>query len=364
MKYVFTILCLIGCLAEGALAQEDAYIINQQGSITIMPYYQRWSVRDNFDFSEFSTSVSLYVPAGREWSLLLRGLPASVNGDVTRLSAFTDTQLGLSYHVENPDIVFTLGVNLPTGKKELTQDEFGTSIILSNSVFNLQVPNFGQGLNISPGLVYATPLSDDLVLGLGISYQYKGSYKTLANYDDYNPGDEVVVTGGFDVRLEEATNLSADIVVTTYGTDKLGSDDVLSPSTKIAVNAQLLKGLGSDMLTLFGQFLLKGTSKFTVGNLMIDEVDKIEPNRFDLQGRYAARLSERFIMALIVEGRLYESTEVNFAGKNMFGVGFDSDILLSKSLTLPVKMKYQTGALKDGTTLSSVSGGVGLMVKF
>ncbi|HEV8539359.1 MAG TPA: hypothetical protein VGR15_10630 [Bacteroidota bacterium] len=360
----FVIFFLAVCSIGGVLAQDETHIISRQGSVSIMPMYQQWSLKDQFDFSEFNTSLSLYLPAGKEWSVSLRGLPASVVGDVTHLSGYTDTQVGVSYHGEEPDIVYTLGVNLPTGKKELTQQEFETSILLSNSVFGLQVPNFGQGLNITPGIVYAVPLNEEVVLGFGASYQYKGSYRTLANYDDYDPGDEVVLTGGVDLRLEEATTLSTDIVVTTYGTDKLGADEVLAPSTKVAANALFNKGLGADELSFFAQFVLKGSSKFAVGNLMVDEVDRIEPNRFDLRGRYTARLGDQLQAGFFIDLRLYQSTEVSFAGKNVIGLGLEPVFAISNSLSLPCSVKYQTGELADGTTLSSILGGIGVRIKF
>lgn len=364
MKCFVVILCLVLFDVGAVIAQDESYGANRQGSLSFVPLYQQWSIREDIRFAEITTLVSLVVPAGREWTFSLRGLPASVSGDITRLSAYTDTRLGLTYRLEKPDIVLSLSLNLPTGKKELTQDEFETSMLLSNSVFNLQVPNFGQGLNIRPGLVYAVPLSDEVVLGLAASYQYRGSYKTLANYDNYDPGDEVALTGGLDVRLEEATTVSADIIVTTFGTDRLGSDEVLSPSPRVVANAQFSKAFGSDEFSLFAQFVLKGASRFSVGNLMVDEVDKIEPNRLDFRGRYFTPVSERLRTAVVVEVRMYESSEASLAGKYMVGLGIEPELIVSKSLTVPCVIKYHSGALKDGRTLSSVSGGIGLRLKF
>ena len=45
-------------------------------------------------------------------------------------------------------LVFSLGANLPSGKSELTREEFQTSIVLSRNFFPFHVPSFGQGFSV------------------------------------------------------------------------------------------------------------------------------------------------------------------------------------------------------------------------
>lgn len=364
MKSLLAVLCVIVLMSGIASAQNDSYLINRQPSLSVMPNYQNWSVADAFKFSESNVAVSLYVPAGKEWSFTLSSLPASLTGDLNHLNGYTDTQIGMVYHVESPDVVVTLDMNLPTGKKELTQEEFETSMIISNSVFNLRAPNFGQGLNLYPGVLWAIPLNEDLVLGLGAAYQYRGSYKPLANYDEYDPGDEIIATGGVDFRLAEATTLSADLVFTSYGTDKLGGVEVFSPGSKFLTNLQFTKSLGANELRLFTQYVAKSKGSIAVGTAMVDEVGKAEPNRFAIQGQFAVHMNEKLNTTFVVEGRFYEDSALKLAGRNLYGLGLEPTIILSQTMTIPVRFKYQSGEFQDGQKFSGVALGVGLNIIF
>jgi len=199
-------------------------IVNQQRYIQMFPLYQSWSDASEAQFSEFTIPFSAYFPLNRNLSVDLRTHQAIADGDhLQKVSGMTDTQVSFNYYVESLNIVFNLGLNVPSGKKELTLAEFMTSLVLSSHYYNFSAPNFGQGLNITPGLTWARPIADNLVLGLGASYQYKGDFKPLKGMsDDYNPGDEVLLTGGLDVRLDETTSLSADLIYINYIADKLG----------------------------------------------------------------------------------------------------------------------------------------------
>ncbi len=357
MKPALLVLLL---LAAEALSQSDAYIINQQGSFTLMPLYQRWSLKDGSHLSESSAAFSLYYPLGREWSASLRGAPAGVDGGPATLNGFADAQIAFTYHIERPDIVFTLGVNLPTGKKELTQEEFQTSMLLSNSILNFQTPNFGQGLNVNPGFIWAIPLSEDFVFGLGATYQYKGKFKPLKNYDDYDPGDEILVTGGMDVHIGEGATFSADIVYTMYGTDKLGRDDVYASGGNLVANVQFSKSIASNDLLVSARFRTKGKSDVAIGGVMVPEADRIEPDQLGLLSQYTVLFTEHVSVGFVGEVKFYQESPTVISGITLFGLGVSPVISLSSSVALPFRIKYQFGNFNSGGTLSGVEGGVGL----
>lgn len=93
--------------------------------------------------------------------MTLRGSQATASGDnIQTINGITDTQLSFSYHFEPVNLIFNLGLNLPSGKKRFTSEEFQTSSLISTNIFNFKVPGFGQGLNISPGLTWAFPVNE------------------------------------------------------------------------------------------------------------------------------------------------------------------------------------------------------------
>ena len=170
--FIFSILMLFSNTQAN-----DNYIISQKAYIKIMPNFQMWSIEGNYDISETSFPIMVYYPISRKFNLSLRGNQANIAGDVNTLSGFTDTQLSCSYHLKSAHLVFNVGLNLPSGKKELTDTEFQTSSQITYSYLNFKVPGFGQGFNVSPGISWALPFTDNLVFGLGATYQYKGGFK-------------------------------------------------------------------------------------------------------------------------------------------------------------------------------------------
>ncbi len=66
----------------------------------------------------------------------------------------------------------------------------------------------------------------NIVLGLSASYQFKGEFEPVEEIENYKPGNELLLTGGIDVRVNETANFSSDIVFTVYGTDKLSGEKV------------------------------------------------------------------------------------------------------------------------------------------
>ncbi|MFB3105756.1 MAG: hypothetical protein ACE1ZA_12665, partial [Pseudomonadales bacterium] len=179
IKRLLFLVMTLGLAAEG-VAQDDAlYLSSQQQPvrISIGALYQSYTENDS-SLSEVSIPLAISIPIGRNLGVSLIASQASASGDnVESLSGVSDVQVGLSYYqkIGQGSVVVSLGVNLPSGKRELTQDEFETSIFLSQHFFNFRVPGFGQGFNISPGVIMAFPVSENAVFGVGASYQIKGS---------------------------------------------------------------------------------------------------------------------------------------------------------------------------------------------
>lgn len=226
----------------------DAQTISQTGYVRIMPLFQGWRLTGGNDFAELSIAEIVYIPLRRNLSMTLRGGQATIGGDnLQRLSGVTDTQLAFNYYLEPAKLLFNLGLNLPSGKKELTLQEFQTDTLISKNIFNLQVPNFGQGFNFSSGLTWVMPLNENVVIGLGASYQFKGKFKPLSVFvEDYNPGDEFLATGGIDLRLNETTTITSDVIFTIFGKDKIGQTEVFAPGNKLVANLQFRKYFNFD----------------------------------------------------------------------------------------------------------------------
>ena len=361
-NYLIIIVTFIVVLINTAIA-EDAYIIRQKGSIKIMTMNQSWKNAEGSRFSELSFPVQVYLPFSRKVSLSIRSSRASAGGDeLEKISGFNDTQCIINYHLEESNIVLNLSANLPTGKKEFNFEEFQTSYLLSYNHFNFQVPNFGQGLNISFGVTKAIPTSENLVLGFGASYQLKGEYKLFEDMSQaYDPGDELLITGGFDVRLSETSNLSTDVIYTHYKKDRMGGEEVFVSGNKIVLNAQFRSYSGYSELWLFGRYRSKGKNSLSIAGELVPEEEKSSPNQVELMGHYRFPLSPKFYLSLLFEGRFYKKT-VAFQGIKIYGIGIAPQISLSPASRLVGRLKYLTGKYTGREKLRGTE--IGLGIKF
>ena len=357
MKRLILTLLLMGLAGEG-FAQDDAlYLSSQQPPVQIFfgALYQNYS-DDDSDISEFSIPLALSVPLGRSFGLSLIANQASVSGDdLESVSGLSDAQVGFSYYqrVGEGSVVLSLGANLPSGKRELTPDEFETSIFLSQHFYNFRVPGFGQGFNLSPGIVVAFPVSETVVLGVGAAYQLKGGYKPQEGMqDDYTPGNEILLTGGLDVRAGAASNLSADVTITLYDSDTLGDVDVYSSGNKVTATAQWLSYLQANVLRLVARYRSQAKSSRPAVLGAADEDLRTLPSQVWLMGSYRHRLSPAFHLGVLAQARLFGETDAVaaapfgpdfFESKSLFDVGLTPEVALSDNVALRLRALYTLG---------------------
>ena len=111
------------------------------------------------------------------------------------VDTLSDTALSFAYTQQLPDdwnIRFNVDYNAPTGKATLTGTE-KNAIMDGNLVFQTR---FGEGHNVTPGIVITKVLAPSFSLGAGASHTIRGSYDPNGdvNNDQLNPGDETHFT--------------------------------------------------------------------------------------------------------------------------------------------------------------------------
>ncbi|MCH8247876.1 MAG: hypothetical protein IH951_15935 [Bacteroidetes bacterium] len=352
MRAIFCTFLLV-LAAINVHAQGSAQSLIHPGSaarLTIMPVIQLWENPNNPSdrdfFGEVSVPVSLQIPFGRNAHLSLIGRAVGVDGvNVEQVIGMADIQAALSYRVSlgRSALLLSLAANLPSGKKELTNDEFATSTLLSQNIFRFQVPTFGQGFNLAPGLLIAVPLSDRIAIGVGGSYQIKNSYTPLAGMiGEYDPGDELLLTGGFDLRLGSTTYFSVDVAYTMYGRDQLGSEEVFGSGDKTVVSGQLRSTVGFTELWILARYRSKDKSEIPVGGNFIEESEKIIPNQTVLMGHIRFRVGRKFALRLIADGRFFDQSPLS-QSLSIVGLGIGPEFAISRWVRFPLHAKYFFG---------------------
>jgi hypothetical protein len=362
--YAFVLFLIMTAPSSHVQAQTEPGADAQQTVFSITPVFQSWTVGETMKVSEFTTILSVYQPVGRSTGITLRASPAVTGGDLERLSGLTDMQLRLTHSLDDARVVLSLGVNIPTGKQELTDEEFATSLFLSNPALSWYAPGFGQGFNAQPGVVWAIPLSERFVVGIGATYHYKGGFTPVRGLDEFDPGDEISITAGFDVQLADATNLSMDALATIYGSDKLGSEEVFKAGQKLVINAQFSKALGANELSLFGRYKTRGKGEVGFAAGLVSEAEQTEPNQVDMVGSYSVFFSNRLKIRFGVDARIQSETPAAFSGALLFGVRVAPEVQFSRTLTGTPWVRYQAGTLKGDQSVSGLEAGFGLRVAF
>ncbi len=345
-------------LATSAVAQPVGALLGSGRAptvVTLGAQYQRYT--DQGSVAESSFPVGVVAPIGSHFSMSVQAGYAIVTGaEVEALSGLSDVQASLAYAARLGDasLVASLAANLPSGKQELTSEEFETSILLGNNYYDFRVPSLGQGLNIVPGVTWAVPISEVLVVGLGIAYQVKGAYTPLQEGETYYPGNEILLTGGVDYRLSRTGALSGDMSYTMYGADKWGAMSYTA-GDKITASAQYLGLFGFNEVRLLTRYRTRAKSDVPGSAGTVFEL----PSHWEAAASYRARVGRSYLGAatrLNIFGASSTAIGVAREGLTLVEVRLLPALTLSPSMSVPVQLGYTLGSL------SGFEAGIGLVV--
>lgn len=317
---------------------------------SFVPTYQQFEL-EGVQLKQVSAPFSLYLPFHRNVGLSARISGVGVEGDgLESLAGVGDTQLDLSINIPagSASIVLNLGANLPSGKREVTPEEFVTLSVISQSLFNFRTPSLGQGLGFSPGLTMAFPVNEKLVLGLGVAYQRREAFRPLEDMVvDYDPGDELLFTAGFDTRLSPQLILSGDLTYTTYEADLLGETEFFASGDKVVATVQLQHRTSANTLSLVGRIRSRAkNSVAAAGGELVEEAVKSSPNQTELFLQNRVRLGSGFYFRLLGELRRFEEQLFLPDVRQLYGAGLGLDLPLSNTVELPLRFVYQLGDLE------------------
>ena len=332
-------------LAQGRepLSSVDPYNIGGTRTVSLRPALQTWRPSGLDPFTEYSARLRLRYRFSRNANLALQTNPGQVSGLEPSLQGFTDTQAAFSYRFFRPDVALNVGLNLPTGRRELSQAAFETSTVVANSIFGFHLPTFGQGLNANVSFVWAKALSDALVLGLGAGYEVRTTYEPVAGVR-YDPGDELMLTAGLDYRLNEVTALDGNVIVRLHGKDRLDDQDFLTVGNRYTVHLKLTRYLGFHTFSVWAYVRHQQKNEAAAAFPLVDAAQR-NPNGAELHGELRLRASPKLVIRLQGEGRLYGSTTLAFSKARLVGLGIQPEWTMAPGVTLPFVLRAQGGSV-------------------
>jgi hypothetical protein len=158
----FAILAL--AFASTARAQSIGEI-----GVRIAPQYHSYDIQSpsNLRISEFSVPLFVLVPVSQALSFDIgtsyaRAEVRQTASQVTTssIAGMTDTQIRGNYTIGNDFVVLTAGVNLPTGKSTVSEQQRLAAGLIGSDFFSFPISNMGSGFGGTAGAAIARPLGD------------------------------------------------------------------------------------------------------------------------------------------------------------------------------------------------------------
>ena len=338
----------LGSLASLAQAQDQRFYMGssqQPIQISVGVSYQQYADEDR-QLSQLGFPFRAFVPFTPHIGFAVITNPVLIEADSQApVDGMSDAQVALSYfrNIGAGSIVVSLGANLPSGKRELTTDEFATIALLSQDFYSFAVPVLGQGFNLAPGVTVAYPINNNVVVGAGASYQLKGEYKPVTGMDEgFTPGDELMVTGGLDVRVAPAWALSANVSYVIYQEDTLGDVSVFESGDQIFVTLQGLGNLGTNQLRMTARYRGKAKSQLPVGD-QVTTAPRTVPQQFSFTTTYGMRIQSNLTATLLGRVGHYEETDF-FASKTRFDLGAYQEYQFDELVGAVLRFVYTFGS--------------------
>jgi hypothetical protein len=346
--------------------------------------------------SQFSVPVSVQIPIGERWTVDAAGAYASgtvklaapdpvTGASKYTLSGMTDVRLRATGRVVGDNLLLTFGVNLPTGKTSLDNEEFAALRVLAAPALSFQSPVLGTGTSATLGLVYAREAAG-WAWALGGSFELNRSYAPVTLVaglpaPDFTPGNTVHLSLGGDRLLgqhEMLVGVSADffgrseLAGLAAGAGGAGGGAELAPAhTKLGpiytLDWQLrLAAPGFSELTLYAvdryrsSFQREGAS-----------VDGSSGNYLDagVRGVFVAAPNTGVLMALNLRHQTGLDVDNTLATAGVRSGALTLGIVqqLSHGYTLRPFVRGQWGKIESGdasATATGIAGGVALGLRF
>lgn len=166
----------------------------------------------------------------------------------SELSGMTDTQIRANYSMGQDLIVFTAGVNLPTGSSTVKPGELDAATRIGSDFLSFPISGFGSGFGMTGGFAIAKP-AGAWNLGFAASMRYASEYEPFKDAagvaTKFQPGPEVRTRIGIDHALGEG-RISFGFTYSKFGDDKANAATFNTGDRfigQIVVNSALKSGV-------------------------------------------------------------------------------------------------------------------------
>ncbi|MCL4215046.1 MAG: hypothetical protein KJZ74_14140 [Gemmatimonadales bacterium] len=121
-------------------------------------------------------------------------------GSVSKVSGLTDTQVRANFSVGSDLVVFTVGLNVPTGQYTISNDQLAVAGQVGNDFLGYPVPSMGNGFAGTGGIAFARAMGS-WNLGAGASFRKSAEFSAFEQPSGdfrFAPADEIRLRLGLD----------------------------------------------------------------------------------------------------------------------------------------------------------------------
>ena len=174
------------------------------------------------------------------------------------ISGLTDTQIRGNFTVGQDLLVFTVGLNIPTGQYTVTQDQADAAGQIGNDFLNYPISSMGNGLAGTGGVALARAMGSWNV-GLGASMRKSAefsAYALSASEFRFTPADEYRLRVGADRPVGDG-QVSLGLAYSAFGEDAADTTGGASRTTastgdRLTVNGMWMVPIRGGDLYLSG----------------------------------------------------------------------------------------------------------------
>jgi hypothetical protein len=276
------------------------------------------------------------------------------------LSSLNDTRLRLTYIFGEGKGAGSVFFNLPTGKRELTADEYGLTTQLADVSRKFTVRRYGQGLDIGVDW-FALPSWGSFGLNVGGGYLYRGKYQPLkTDTREYKYGDEISGSLGFSYNNRPVGG-SLGVTVKYYTKDKYDDKEVFQAGVATTLSGVVTYSEAFD-LTLGMSVMMRGKAKIRSSGeqVLSDEAQKSGRSQtlVYVNGRCPATEKLRILGRLELENvsaNDYTEQSLEFLPKsNYVGFGGGVGYALTDAFSASSMISYYTGKINPEYNLTGL----------
>ncbi len=316
-------------------------------------FYSHWSLEDSSgttEINQLTIPVRGFIPIRDNLEALFYVAHSSNDFEYSNaessLSGLGDARLQLNRSFSDDQLLLSVGVSLPSGKKKLNRDEeLPVLRVLSQNYLSFPMRCFGKGFGFNV-LLGGAQMLGELRCGAGIMYQYNGSYSPYQDTGKYDPGDFISVNAGADWQKEKMT-FTFNAVFTAYADDQFEGNKVFAQSTQLGLNlAAAYDGRGYDVSAGIG-YLLRGRNTFYDPDKG-DREGHLFGNEFEIRGYLTRHLQQSWYVTPSAELKLVGANDLGFGSSTIFGFGAGVGRTFSEQVGINLGGKYFIGNADGG----------------